>query len=136
MDKNLLAVLTEWHKATQEAEKAKAAIEKEMLLRKKVFALAFPQPKEGTQNFALNDGFVLKGTYKLERKIDEAALPAILPRLRELQAPVETLFRYKPELSLTVFKNLTAESKLVLSEVITERPTSPTLEIIPPKAKA
>lgn len=102
--------------------------------RRILFAGAFPNPVEGTQRFKLADGRTIKGQYKIGRKIDEAALPATLARMRELGvANTDSLVTYKPSLAKREWNTLSDEMKLEFSPAVIATPGMPGLEIEMPK---
>lgn len=106
----------------------------EMDMRLKLFAGAWANPKEGTNSHKLPDGRVLKGQYKINRYIDEAALPATLEALRERGvANTDALVRYKPELAKREWNALSEENKLIFSAAVTSKPGAPSFEITIPK---
>lgn len=126
-----LVMLDQWVEA---AEKLSVMKDKEMNLRQMLFAGAFPNPKEGTNKHLLPDGRTVKGAYRINRKIDEAALPASLAALRANGvANVDAIVRMKPELAKREWDSLSDENKLVFSAAIIATPGSPTLEIVPAK---
>src|SRR3989304_9846765 len=86
-----LAKLMEWSKAKEAALECKPIIEAEQALRKEVVAMFFPDPKEGPTNLPLQQGWKLKAVVKLNRKIDEAALPAVGEQLRAVGVNPDTL---------------------------------------------
>lgn len=130
------AKLTEWQAARTAAEEVKPIIEKEQALRKEVFALFFPAPIEGTNKYDLLEGWVLKGTYKIDRKVDEQAVPAVTEALRNMGVNVDLLISYEPKLKTATYRELTAEQRGVFDQALTIKPGSPTLELVPPKVKA
>lgn len=108
----------------------------EMDLRKKLFAGAFPNPKEGTNTWKLPDGRALKGKYEIRRTIDEAALPVSLQALRDHGvANTDVLVRYKPELAKREWNTLSDEAKLIFSPAIVATPGSPQFEVVTPKRR-
>lgn len=111
-------------------------VAEEMRLRKLVFAIAFPSPVEGTNDVDIPNGWKIKGTYKLDRKLDEAALPIALAELRKQNVVTETLIRYKPEIETKAYKALSDANRMILEQAMTIKPASPTLELIPPKGAA
>ncbi|MDE3023511.1 MAG: hypothetical protein KGI54_16955 [Pseudomonadota bacterium] len=128
--------LQEWQTALLYAQDAKKLIEREQELRKEVFAIFFDAPKEGTNNYELANGWKLKGTYKLERKLDEAALPAVKEKLTEMQVNSDVLVRWVPELATKEYKSLLTlnpEAAKEFDAALTTKPGSPVLELIPPK---
>lgn len=130
------ADLAEWYKMAQDLRNLKA---KESLLRKKIFGSAFPDPKEGTNNYDLPDGYVLKGQHVLNRDIDIGALDALKPKLREEGMNPDNLVKYKPELKKAEYNKLTEEQKKLFDQCLIIKPGSPSLEIVLPaknRAKA
>ena len=131
-------LLALWNAATGDAAAAKAVIEKEQSLRKQVTSSFFPGPKEGTNTVELEAGWKLKLTYKLDRKLDEASLPAIKEQLREMNINPDTLVEMKPFLNTKGYKTLhtiTPEAGKIFDQALVIKPASPTLELIPPKEK-
>ncbi len=126
-----MQILAEW-----QDDKRKLAFykEREKENRLTLFAGTFPNPKEGTQSFKLADGRTVKAQYKINRKVDEAALPATLARMRELGvANADALVTYKPSLAKREWNTLSPENKLVFSDAIIATPGTPTLEVELPK---
>lgn len=128
-------LLEEWRLATEQVAALKSVIAKEQELRKQVFEAFFPAPKEGANTINLPEGWKLKGTYKIERKIDEAALPAVIEKLRIEGVNSDLLVEYKPSLKTTVYKQLVAEHRAIFDEALTAKPATPTVELNPPKKK-
>ena len=105
----------------------------EMDLRKKIFAAYFHNPVEGTNTEPLSQGWVLKGQYKIDRKVDEAMLLTMQPVFKEHKIPVKELVIYKPELALRVYRGLDEEQLKIFDQVLVIKPGSPALEITKPK---
>ena len=132
-----VAKLQEWHQAVLAAQEAKKVVEAEQALRKEVMALFFPEPVEGTNKFELEAGWSLKATHKIERKVDESALPAVLQQLREMGINPDPLIRTKPDLDTKAYKSLAQinpDAAHVFEQALTIKPGSPTVELVPPKA--
>lgn len=132
-----VAKLQEWHQSVLAAQEAKKVVEAEQSLRKEVMALFFPEPVEGTNKFDLEAGWSLKATHKIERKVDEAALPAVLQQLREMGVNPDPLIRTKPDLDTKAYKSLVQinpDAAHVFEQALTIKPGSPTVELVPPKA--
>jgi hypothetical protein len=127
--------LTEWQAAKAAADAVKPTIEKEQALRKEVFALFFPAPIEGTNKFDLPEGWALKGTYKIDRKVDEQAVPAVTEALRSMGVNVDLLIGNEPKLKTATYRELTAEQRVIFDQALTIKPGSPTVELVAPKAK-
>lgn len=121
--------LAAWYQMSQELRTLKA---KESLLRKKIFGSAFPDPKEGTNNYDLADGYVLKGQHVLNRDVDIGALDALKPKLREEGVNPDNLVKYKPELKKAEYNKLTQEQKQLFDQCLIIKPGSPSLEIVLP----
>lgn len=124
--------VAEWY-ALQGRIKVDTAREK--ILRARLFKGLFPAPHEGTNTTPIGEfGWVVKGDYKLNRKIDEGALNANIKRLREEFAiPVDTLIKYKPELSVSAYRKLTEEQVKQFDNVLIVSEGLPGLEIVLPK---
>lgn len=133
------ALLIEWSQAKAKLDEAKSLVENEMRLRKQVMTMYFPTPSEGINTYQLEAGWELKATYKIDRKIDEAALPAINVELRGMNVNPDPLVRFKPELDTTAYKSLVQinpEAAKVFEKAMISKPTSPSIELKPPKVKA
>lgn len=124
--------LDTWYKMATELKKLRAS---EILLRKAIFTKVFPAPREGTNNYKLADDYVLKGTYSLERNVDEALLDAQLKVMRAAGINTDDLFVYKPRLAKGEYNTLTAEQQHLVDQVLVIKPGSPSLEITKPKSK-
>lgn len=130
-----MALLRDWNTAVAQVAACKPIITQEQELRKAVMAEFFPVPKEGVNSLDMGQGWTLKGIYKIDRKVDEAALPAVKEKLRELGVNADTLIKYKPEVAITIYKALPEQARLIFDTALTIKPGSPTLELIPPKEK-
>jgi hypothetical protein len=108
-------------------------IAREMELRKKVAACYFPTPKEGVNDVPLSDGFVMKLTHKVNRKIVVDALVASTDEFVKAGLPLADLVVNKPELSGTEYKKLTPEQQALFDKVLEIKPASPSIAITKPK---
>lgn len=132
-------LLIEWTQAQAKLAEVKPLVENEMRLRKQVMTEYFPTPVEGVNTCQLESGWEMKATYRIDRKIDEAALPAINTELREMSVNPDRLVRAKLELDLTAYKSLVQinpQAAKVFEKAMISKPASPSLELRPPKAKA
>lgn len=121
-------LLAEWREAVEKLDELKNL---ELDLRKKLFAGAFPAPSEGTQRVTLLDGTVLKGSLRLNRRIDPEALQEVnLPE--EIKSRV---VRMKPELDIKMYRTLCDEDRAKFDACLTIKPGTPTLEIETEKVK-
>lgn len=137
-----LADMFRWYEMVEQLDKLKLA---EVTLRKRIFGDYFPPDKrvEGTNTAPLDDGYALKGTYKIDRKVDEAALTTLAPTFREQAIPLDSLIKYKPELSVKEYRKLEGDTseegkkRLHLFDqcLIIKPSETPALEIVLP-AKA
>jgi hypothetical protein len=128
-----LQMLAEWEDVKRELAAAK---DRELELRLQLFAGAFPTPKEGTNTYKLPDGRQIKGKYDVNRKIDEAAFPAVLADLREQGvANADRLVRFKPELAKSEWNTLSEAFKLAFSRCVIASPGTPQLELVPAPVK-
>ena len=133
----LYHAISKWEHAQSVLELAKAA---ELDARADMAALAFPQgaAPAGTAYVPLMNGWRLKGTFGTNITIDRAALPDMLLALAAAgpagAAAAETVFRYKPELVATVYKNLMPSLASLVDTVLTSKPAMPAFELVAPKA--
>lgn len=128
-----IRMLDTWEKVALLQAQIKEA---EMEMRLRLFQGAFANPKEGTNTHVLPDGRAIKGQFKVNRYIDEAALPSTLQALREHGvANTDALVRYKPELAKSEWNSLSDEARLMFSPAIVATPGTPSLEIVIPKKR-
>lgn len=113
--------------------KLAALKDQEMALRQEIFAAQFPTPAEGVNSLDLPEGWTLKGTYKINRTIDEAALPAVLEALRKKKLATEALVAYKPSLVIKGYRALSDDHRRILEQALVIKPGAPSLELIAPK---
>lgn len=127
------ADINEWYALVAELAQIKETkAKREMELRKLIFGTFIPNPSEGVNTVQMSDGYVMKGTYKLERKPIPELMTAHAEELKLAKIPKD-IIRYKPELAITVYKTLTEEQRKVFDQVIETKPSSPSLEIVKPK---
>jgi len=130
------ALLARWYELKQQLASVKHLIEEERELRKQVQDTLFPNPKEGVNNYALQGGWSLKFTFKIDRKVDEPALPAVYELLRARNLIPESYIDYKPQLNTKEYKELKKqypEAALQLEQALIIKPGSHTLELVAPK---
>lgn len=129
--------LAEWYRTKEELGKLKS---KEALLRSRIFKFYFPDPAEGTNSRELGDGTgaVVKGTYVINRSVDQGALDA----LREAQKVADSnayainldvLVVWKPELKISEYRTLTDEERNWFDQALVIKPGSPQVEVVIPK---
>lgn len=136
MDAYLVQLIREWDDLKAQVETvAKPLIEKERALRQLVADAMFDEPTEGTNYTPLEGGWKLKLVYKLDRKIDEAMLATVKEQLAAMNVSLDRVVKYKPEVILKEYRELTAEQMNVFDQAIVIKPGTPALEMVPPKEK-
>lgn len=137
MTPELEKLLVEWSGLKRQLEKIdeqrEPIVAQERDLRAKVMAAAFPEAKEGTNTLELPNEWKLKGVVKIDRKVDEAALPATVTVLRSMGVNSDRLLRYKPELELKEYRSLTAEQMKIMDGALVIKRAASTLELVEPK---
>jgi hypothetical protein len=129
----LVPVLQQWDTAVAVLAKAKKT---EEALRRKVFGMAFVNPKEGVNKYPLPAGYTLEGERKINRTADQSAInDEVRKSLAEKGIILDLLLKYKPEVVVGKYKELTIEQRNLLSEIITEKEGLPSIKIIDPKEK-
>jgi hypothetical protein len=117
-------LIDEWYTAKQNAEQWAL---KEVELRKQIFAEAFPDPDVGANKVKLPHGMALVGTYRLNYRIDQAALEE-----SKFLIPPETfeaVVHYRPEIRDGKFRALTDDERLLFTPFLTISAGTPGLEI-------
>jgi hypothetical protein len=128
------------------ANEAKAAAEREKEIRAAVVALIYPTSfdTEGTDKFELGGGWVFEVKRRMNDKIDEAALGAVREEIAKLPVDpdsgempsIDACIKYKPDFSMSGYKALRDDVRVLLNQALTLTPGTPGVAIIPPKAKA
>lgn len=132
---NFFEMLGRWNALTERiAQECKPLEEEELVLRKALFGHVFPEPREGTNRVDLNGGWQLEGQYKLDRKIDEAALPAVFEAMPE--GSKDYLVTYRPSLVLQMYRTLPENLLQIFDQCLTTKASTPTLKLVPPKVDA
>ena len=121
---------------------SKAAVELERDLRKAVMASFYPdeQPEKGTFNQELGNGYKLKFGFKQTLTLNAALVNDVLSEIERSSEDgkfiAERLVKFKPELSLTEYNNLSDTHRHIIDRIVTTKPASPTIEFVEPKVKA
>ncbi len=125
-----------WYELQQKLATLK---QEEHFMRLRLFKHYFPAPVEGTNTFALDDGYELKGKHVIDRKVDKAALTTLTPKLIELGVSVDGLIKRDPELITSAYRPLQKDTselgkkKLNLfDQCLIIKPGSPQLEVVLP----
>lgn len=122
-------VITDWKEA---AEKAAFWKDREMELRKLIFAGLFPNPVEGSGNkLRIGHGMAMQATYKINRSVNKDMLNEIRASSDNIAPLIAKVINFKPELRVGEWKKLDKEDILLLAPAITEKPGSPELELKP-----
>lgn len=129
------ALIVDWQEKQKALAKAKA---EESEARTAVVALFnAPADASGVQNIELGGGYKLKATFKLRYKLKDSE--KMLEKLEKLGEEgkfiADRLVKFKPELSLTEYKNLSDKMRKIADEYITASPAIPSLELVEPKSK-
>ena len=102
----------------------------ERALREGIFNGSFKKPKEGVNKLELSDGRTLKGTHKLNRKVDQEGAASLPPTVRE------AAFKTELKLKTSDYRKLSDAKRKQVDKVLTITPGLPTLEIVPAKPSA
>jgi hypothetical protein len=121
--------LSRWYEL---ANQMKALKDEEATLRKELFSECFPVYKEGTNKLDLTEGWVLKVTVPVNRKVDEAAFAAYKEVLIANNISPDKLVRWKAELAVSFYKTLDDEEKELVDQFLTISDGSPQMEIVLP----
>lgn len=156
-DAAALEKLTRWQAMNAQLRELR---EDEAALRKELFAHFFPAPVEGANTAPLPGGWRLTTSYPLTRAVDLAQftnlrnakvgdmqqvlaafgidhekLPTGLPVTQAMGMNLDDLVKFKPEVNVKPYRELTEHQRLVFELCITTKPGSPAaFEIKPPKA--
>ena len=140
-------LLLAWQAASAALENAKVA---ETQARAEVVKLMFDgkPATEGTNNFDLGNGYMLKIVGKVNYNLSESAKPknpAMKPwatrmALNEIEKLgnegkfiAERLVKWSPELSLTEYRALAPQYKAIIDTALTTSDGMPSVEIVAPK---
>lgn len=130
--------LKQWYETKIRADsEAKPLIEAEMVLRKEVVTLFFPESKEGTNTLALQNGWKLKYTKKLDYQVQQDVLAEVKDTLYSMNTPLDEIIKYKPSLSTSAYKTLrqlNPQACDLLDTALVVKLSSPTLELAQKKA--
>ncbi len=120
--------LARWEEVSQQLADLK---KEELTLRKELFTTFFPNPELGVNNLPLNADYVLKGTSKVSKTVDAAALDSIMPRLSD--SAKDRVIKFKPSIDFKAFEYVDDFDKALIQECIVTKPATPTLAIVKPK---
>ena len=122
---DLKALSAEWllHKTAEE----KAVVERRKVEDLMVKVIALPESFESTET-AEPDGFVVKISGRIDRKVDSEKLQ-MLATESGLTEHLATLFRWKPEINMTLWKAADETITKHLAGAITAKPGRPSFKI-------
>lgn len=132
--------LATWFKKKAQLAKLKG---EEAMLRSRIFKFYFPNPTEGSKDnkVPLNDGTgaIIQADYVINRTVDEQQLDglkeAMFAESSNLpQLDLTKLIKWKPELSITEYRKLSQDERLIFDRCLVIKPGSPQMEIKVPKA--
>lgn len=130
-------LLEKWETSKTEMAAAQAT---EMDLRKQFVKFAFdPEKKSGTERIELANGYEAKAVKKVNYSVNQETVNSALDKIEALGPEgkfiAERLIKWKADLSLTEYKGLAPQYKVLIDEAVTTTDGAPTLEIIEPKSK-
>lgn len=131
-------IMAAWVQAETKLQEVKLD---EMLLRKAVFEVKFPNIQEGTHRVPLANGYQLKAVGKLNYKLanKQGETEKVLEELEKTGNKgaflADRLVKWSPELSITEYRQLDPQYKTIIDKVLTVTPGAPTLEIEEPKVE-
>lgn len=106
--------------------------ETERAYREGLFAALFTSPTEGVNEYALPDGRVVKGTYKITRKLDPEKLEELVKGRKVTAKVAERIQNWHVTLDLTEYRELTDKQRAAVDAAIEAKPALPTLEVVWP----
>lgn len=119
--------LAEWQRVSTEVKRLQ---NHERELRNSLFVVAFPHPKEGTNNLTLADGRILKAKYSINRSVDPATVEPVVRSLVEMNVPGPQLFPIKYDFSKSVYNKLSDDARKIADRAIIAKPGSVMLEVV------
>ena len=122
---DLQTLSAEWlrHKTAEEH----AVVERRKIEDKIVKELALPESFESTET-AEPQGFVVKISGRIDRKVDSEKLQMLATESGLSEHPA-TLFRWKPEINMTLWKAAAESITKPLAGAITAKPGRPSFKI-------
>jgi len=128
MNQEQIDKLTLWEETQQKLTRLKA---QELKLRKEIFADMFPNPKLGVNNIPLNADWILQGTAKESKSVDQAVLVTVINNLSATAADKAVKLTYG--INYKAFEFIDDNDKALLMSAVTTKPATPTLKITKPK---
>lgn len=135
---NLQQGLVIWDQLEKQLAKYKAL---EMQARKAIFNKAWPSWKVGVNNYPLDNGYVLKGTGKINYTVDKTMFPVVSEGLKSMGLTIDPFLAVRYELAVGPYNAVVKDEQqnqtvgTVLRQMITSSTGAPTLEIVKSKSK-
>lgn len=132
--------LAKWDVVSKELVRLKV---EEMELRNEVLHDYFDyegDDRQGTSTVSLGNNHKLKSAFNLYYRLEKnSETKEMLDKLAKVQPDgmfvAQRLIKWKPELSVSEYKQLNAEMKAIVDEVLTTTPGTPSIKIMAPKVK-
>lgn len=137
--------IAEWY---QVAAKAKELKDRELELRNAIVQYYFPNGlKEGVNKCDMPEGWEMKATGKINRKVDPAMIVSVTQELATFEVEASDFIKYQPELDLKPYRELIAavthssgetldKNKKILAvvdQLLIISDGTPALELVEPK---
>jgi hypothetical protein len=135
-DFDLVQGLLLWDKLQEEAAKLK---EVEMLARKAIFRKAWPDYRIGVNNYPLMNGWLLKGTGKINYRVDKEMFPQVSEGLGSMGLAIDDFIRVSYSLAEGAYNDVCKDEQsnktvgTILRQMITSSEGAPTLDIVKPR---
>lgn len=127
MNDNQLGVIREWYSVQEELRRVK---KHESELRKEIIDFLLEDKTSGVKTFELPNEMELKITIPRQTDIDKKSLSDKMPILKSRGlVGEESLFSFKPSVSLNAYKYLTDEDKELVNDIISFKTGSASMKI-------
>lgn len=132
-----IPLIHEWLGLKASLTPIKATVDFEKKTRATVAEKLAPGSPEGLQHFQCPCGckVVISVTIPYTRSVDVAAVNAIQEQLTARKISADKLVRWKPELELEAFRELTAEDQAIFAQALITKPGAPQVTIKEPEGK-
>ena len=125
------ALVNEW---ADQKRALSAAKDLENHMRLGIVNTFFAKAKsEGSSTMKVADGRKIAATKVLNRTVDVELLQVMSKEFVEKGIPVDTLIKYRPEVVISVYRELTEEQRMFFDQVLTITDGTPQLELRTPK---
>ena len=135
-DFDMVTGLQLWAELEEQASKYK---ELEMLARKTIFKKAWPEWRVGVNNYPLFNGWLLKGTGKINYRVDKEMFPQVSEGLASMGLAIDDYLRVSYSLAEGEYNKILKDESAnqtvgpVLRQMISSSDGAPTLEIVKPR---